>query len=353
MIPDSQAKKSRRQKELAVVCLGSSSSPSRFFCPPTFEATQFGRLRILFFYNPQVSAGLTVGGVKWAFTKFYGGNWHPVTWISHMVDCNIFGLFPGGHHLTNVLLHTANTLLLFLLLLRVTKSTGASFVVAALFGWHPAHVESVAWIAERKDVLSTLFFLLTLLLYVRYTGEPQTGGRRKTCYALSLVFFALGLMSKQMLVTVPFILLLLDYWPLKRISGLRISEQTATPETCRPLPLRWILLEKLPFFALTIGACAVTLLAQGTGAIRTTADVPLSLRVVNSLISYAKYLGKAFWPSHLSIFYLLRNTAEKTPAIEAALLLVIITCAAVDRPSEKCTVAVRRLAVVYRFPSFR
>ena len=222
MIPDSQAKKSRRQKELAVVCLVVVTL-ALFLPATTFEATQFDDYGYVF-YNPQVSAGLTVGGVKWAFTKFYGGNWHPVTWISHMIDCNLFGLFPGGHHLTNVLLHTANTLLLFLLLLRMTKSTGPSFVVAALFGWHPAHVESVAWIAERKDVLSTLFLLLTLLMYVRYAVELRTGGRRKIWYAFSLVFFALGLMSKQMLVTVPFLLLLLDCWPLKRIAGFQFAK---------------------------------------------------------------------------------------------------------------------------------
>jgi tetratricopeptide (TPR) repeat protein len=329
MISDSQAKKSRRQKEYAAVCL-TVVTLALFLPAVTFESTQFDDDGYVF-QNPQVNAGVTVAGVKWAFTKIYGGNWHPVTWISHMVDCNIFGLFPGGHHFTNVLLHTADTLLLFLLLLRMTNSTGASFVVAALFGWHPAHVESVAWISERKDVLSTFFFLLTLIMYVRYAAEPQTTGRRKIFYAWSLVLFALGLMSKQMLVTTPFILLLLDYWPLGRIAefGVRSAElKKEKSEGIAQVSWKRALAEKIPYFALTVAACGVTLLAQGTGAIRTTTDVPLGLRVANSLVSYAKYFGEAFWPSNLSIFYLLPNAAEKAPAVWAALLLVVITCAA-------------------------
>jgi tetratricopeptide (TPR) repeat protein len=328
MVSTSQAKKSQRQNELAGTCLVLVTL-ALFLPAMTFDRIQFDD-GIYVFDNPHVSAGVTLAGVKWAFTKIYIGNWHPLTWISHMLDCAIFGSFPGGHHLTNVLLHTANTLLLFLLLQRVTKLTGPSFIVAGLFGWHPAHVESVAWIAERKDVLSTLFFLLTLIAYARYAAEPQKIGRRKFYYALSLVLFALGLMSKQMLVTLPFVLLLLDCWPLKRIAG--FSRQVAEPGTGEPvyseLPLRKILLEKIPYFALTCAACAATLLAQGTGAIRTTADVPLGLRALNALIAYAKYLGEAFWPTNLSIYYLLPSEAGKVPAILAALLLVAVSYAA-------------------------
>ncbi len=325
MNPANPAKKSQRQKELAGVCLVIVTL-ALFWPASTFDFIQFDD-GVYVFQNTHVNTGVTIAGVKWAFTKIYIGNWHPLTWISHMVDCNIFGMFPGGHHLTNVLLHTVNTLLLFLLLQRVTRSTGASFVVAGLFGWHPAHVESVAWIAERKDVLSTLFFLLTLIAYVRYTAEPPKTRRRKVYYGSSLLFLALGLMSKQMLVTLPCVLLLMDFWPLGRIAkcGLRSAEPDGAVQAHREEPLPRILLEKIPFFALACAACVATLLAQGTGAIRTTADVPLGLRALNALTAYAKYIGEAFWPANLSIYYLLPGAVEKAPAILAALLLVAIS----------------------------
>lgn len=280
--------------------------------------------------NTHVTDGLSLAGLKWAFTSTYTANWHPLTWLSLMLDSSVFGTFAGGHHLTNILLHTLNTLLLFLLLLRMTKMTGPSFIVAALFGWHPAHVESVAWISERKDVLSTLFFLLTLIAYARFAVEPPKTGPRKIYYALALALFALGLMSKPMLVTLPFVLLLLDYWPLERIAkfGIPGSALANARTECPPLPWRGILLEKLPFFALAFAACVMTLKAQGTGAIRSVAEVPVGFRLLNALTAYSSYLGMAFWPAKLSIFYLLPDKAAILPAVCSGILLAATTYAA-------------------------
>ncbi len=166
-------------------------------------------------YNPAIQKGLTPAGVEWAFKTGHASNWHPLTWISHMVDCGLYGLKPGGHHLTNLLFHAANAVLLFLVLLQLTGATWRSALVAALFAWHPLHVESVAWVSERKDVLSTFFWLLTMFAYAKYANESKIQGpRSKVYYGLALLCFALGLMSKPMVVTLPFVLLLLDYWPL-------------------------------------------------------------------------------------------------------------------------------------------
>lgn len=267
--------------------------------------------------NPHVVSGLSLANVKWAFTSAYASNWHPLTWISHMLDCSIFGLFAGGHHLTNVLLHAANTLLLFFALKRLTQSALPSFVVAALFAWHPAHVESVAWVAERKDVLSTFFLMLTLLAYACYVNEFKVQGSKfKVWYRLALICFALGLMSKPMLVTLPCVLLLLDYWPLKRI------------EDSKPA-IKRLFIEKIPFFALAFAACISTLVAQHAGgAIQSVAEVPLRLRILNSLTAYLHYVEKAFWPVKLSIYYLLPAHVPIVPAICSAAIMIAITVAA-------------------------
>jgi Flp pilus assembly protein TadD len=285
--------------------------------------------------NPKVSQGLTGPGVKWAFTSYYGANWHPLTWISHMVDVSLFGLKPAGHHLTNVAFHAANVLLLFLCLRGVTGATWRSAAVAALFAWHPTHVESVAWVSERKDVLSTFFGLLTLMAYGRYargaesrvesrgsragptphpTLSPSEAERAKGFwYAIALLLFALGLMSKPMLVTWPFVMLLLDYWPLNRMrSEPRAAQKNATPHpTLSPVEAErarqnvWRLVrEKIPFFALTLGSCVLTFFAQRAGgAVQSMEHLPLLARVTNSVVSYARYLGKTFWPAELSAFY--------------------------------------------------
>src|SRR5439155_14020783 len=228
--------------------------------------------------NPMVNRGVTLAGLAWAFTTFHAGNWHPLTWIAHMIDSQLFGTFAGGHLLVNALIHTANTVLLFWFLLRTTHARWSSALVAALFALHPLHVESVAWAAERKDTLSTFFGMLSLIAYVRYVEAPST--RR---YAWTAITLALGLLAKPMLVTWPFVMLLLDYWPLHRFD-LTSRREVAT----RFWPL---LREKLPLFALAVASAVITSVAQShAGAVRTFTEFPITLRLSNALVSYAKYL---------------------------------------------------------------
>jgi protein O-mannosyl-transferase len=255
--------------------------------------------------NPVVQDGLTLAGLKWAFTTGCAGNWHPLTWISHMTDCTLFGLNPGAHHLINVIFHAANTALLFILLLRLTGKIWPSMLVAALFAWHPLHVESVAWVAERKDVLSTFFALLAWLGYADYV---QTSRRRS--YWLALIFFALGLLSKPMLVTLPFVLLLLDYWPLQRFS---------------PAPFRVSFLsEKIPFFLLAAISCVVTcLVQQGGHAVATLAQVPFGFRLENATVALARYLQKLVWPMPLAVIYPLAPVPAATFIWAATVLAAI------------------------------
>lgn len=236
--------------------------------------------------NPRVQAGLTWTGLVWAF-GFHAGNWHPLTWLSHMLDCQLFGSRAWGHHLTSVLLHVATTLLLFSVLNRMTKAMWRSAAVAALFAWHPLHVESVAWVAERKDVLCAFFWMLTLWCYVRYAAQPCV-----TRYLVTLGSFALCLMAKPMGVTLPFVLLLLDYWPLKRIAEFRV----------RSSELKKLLLEKVPFLALSAGACVLTMSAQQL-AIVSTAGLPVSQRVVNVVAAYNHYVTAMCFPRNLAVYY--------------------------------------------------
>jgi tetratricopeptide (TPR) repeat protein len=280
--------------------------------------------------NPWVRGGLTAAGVRWAFTTAHMWNWHPLTWLSHMLDVQLFGLDSGAHHLVNVAFHLANTLLLWALLLRLTRAPGPSLTVAALFAVHPLHVESVAWISERKDVLSAFFFLLTLWAYAAWVAR---GAWR--WYAAALGCFALGLMAKPMLVTVPFVLLLLDVWPLerwspplpcaagegkgggsfagaagttggrerrRRIGGARAQ----TPAAAAPAATRLLALvaEKAPFFALSAAASVATYVAQNTqGAMDHSGALPFGLRAANALVSYARYLILTAWPADLAVFY--------------------------------------------------
>ena len=235
--------------------------------------------------NPRVQAGLTWTGFVWAF-GFHAGNWHPLAWVSHMLDCQIYGARAGGHHLTNVLLHVASTLLLFSVLNRMTDATWRSAAVAALFAWHPLHVESVAWVSERKDVLCAFFWMLTLLLYVRYASQPSIAR-----YLLALGSFVLCLMAKPMGVTLPFVLLLLDYWPLNRftIYDLRFT-------------IFRLVREKIPFLILSLAACVLTLRAQEI-AIVSTAGLTVSQRIVHMLAAYNHYLTAMFVPGHLAVYY--------------------------------------------------
>ena len=334
--------------------------------------------------NIHVQPGLTWEGIQWAFRSSTAGNWHPLTWLSHMLDCQLYGLHPWGHHLTSVLLHTANTLLLFVILRSMTGlrrgdpqqpndlpprnanktanaaaaatalqtgTTWRSLFVAALFGLHPLHVQSVAWVAERKDVLNTFFMMLTLWAYARYAqgvtgdqpssrfgtagkwqvtrtkatadapGPSQVTGHPSLFYGLALVFFALGLMSKPMLVTLPCVLLLLDYWPLKRVAGnawpafaqkLRHGRRVTSGPTdespvtlnSQPSTLNQLVVEKIPFILLSVIACVVTFMVQKSGGAVTTLErLSFLARMENALVSYVLYLGKMFWPENLAILY--------------------------------------------------
>lgn len=233
--------------------------------------------------NSHVHGGLTMASIRWAFTSSHAANWHPVTWISHMLDWRLFGANPAGHHLVNVLLHLASVLLLFYLLARTTSRPWRSAFVAAVFAVHPLHVESVAWVAERKDVLSTLFWMLTMLAYVRYVEKPRL--RR---YVLVVIAFALGLMAKPMLVSLPIVLLLLDYWPLARA---RVG---------------WgkLVVEKAPLLVLSAGSSAVTFWAQHAGrAVASLGVVPPGVRAANAAVAAVGYIGKTICPLNLAMFY--------------------------------------------------
>jgi tetratricopeptide (TPR) repeat protein len=256
--------------------------------------------------NPRVLKGLKWTNILWAFGSFRASNWHPITWLSHMLDCQLYGTAWSGHHLSNLLLHIVNTLMLFVVLARFTGARGPSAIAAAIFGVHPVHVESVAWIAERKDLLSSFFFLLTLIAYGNYTSSAKEQlqnvattkspiQRQLIWYALSLCLFACGLMSKPMLVTLPFVLLLLDLWPLARMGH-------GTSYSKRKVGV--LLLEKIPFFGLAAVSCAVTMAAQSaSGAVVSLQRLSINLRIENACVSFLRYAGKMIWPTHLAVFY--------------------------------------------------
>jgi tetratricopeptide (TPR) repeat protein len=299
--------------------------------------------------NPHVTAGLTPPGIAWAFTHTAAANWHPLTWISHMADCQAYGLWAGGHHLTSVLLHALVAVLLLLLLWQLTDDFWPSVLATALFAVHPLRVESVAWVAERKDLLGGLFFLLTLAAYAHYARRPFSALR----YLPVLLLFALGLMAKPMLVTLPFVLLLLDYWPLRR-TGEREDRGTGEQENrgageqakepfsiasgatgsasadgrqCRCLPLTRLLLEKLPLLLLAAASCTVTLLAQQSAMAPQRLTLPW--RIGNALVSYATYLVQFFYPVALAVFYPHPRNGLPIWQIAAAALLLVVVSAAV------------------------
>jgi protein O-mannosyl-transferase len=249
--------------------------------------------------NPDISRGVSLPRIYWAFTHTIAGNWHPLTTISHMLDCQLYGLKPAGHHFTNVFLHTTAVILLFLVLRAMTGALWQSFFVAALFAIHPLHVESVAWISERKDVLSAVFFMLTLGAYARYVRAPSV-----TSYLLVFLLFALGLISKPMLVTVPFILLLLDYWPLGRVTHLGFPKAlNRQPASSSRWPvIRRLVAEKVPLFALSAFSSVVTLFTQFQST-RTMSQLPLPWRLNNAAVSYVVYIWQLFWPVRLAAFY--------------------------------------------------
>jgi tetratricopeptide (TPR) repeat protein len=251
--------------------------------------------------NRHIQSGLTGSSILWAMTTMEMSNWHPLTWLSLMLDYDFFRLNPAGYHWTNLLIHIAGTILLFSVLRRMTKDICKSAVVAVLFAIHPLHVESVAWISERKDVLSAFFWFLTMGAYVRYTEHPGAGR-----YVLLVVAFVLGLMAKPMLVTLPFVLLLLDIWPLRRIPVPFASSNKALPDDGGGRRLTWshVLREKLPFFFLTVLSSGVTYFAQMSWkAMPSLEALPLEMRMASALIAYVQYIVKMFWPADLAFFY--------------------------------------------------
>jgi hypothetical protein len=266
------------------------------------------------YQNPKITGGLKIASIVWAFTHIHSHNWHPLTTITHMVDCQLYGLRAGGHHFSNVLLHTIGVVLLFIVLQRMTGALWRSAFVAALFAIHPLHVESVAWVSERKDVLSGVFFMLTLLAYVHYARAPSIWR-----YLTVAFVFGLGLMSKAMLVTLPFVLLLLDYWPLGRIRNGR--------SPVRRQLLR-LVFEKILLMELSAVSSVVTFLAQ-TVAVSYTEQLPILSRISNALVIYVIYVRQMFWPGNLSVFYPYpENRLPSWEIILAATILIGITVAA-------------------------
>lgn len=265
--------------------------------------------------NSHVRHGLSLSGIAWAFTAFHAANWHPLTWLSHMLDASLFGLDSRGHHATSIVLHTANTILLFAFFLRATGARWRSALVAALFAIHPLHVESVAWVAERKDVLSTFFWLLAMHFYFDYARNP--GLARYLAVAASL---SLGLLAKPMLVTLPFVLLLLDIWPLQRLI-LHSGGSERPREDWRKL-----IIEKLPLLALALVSMVITFIAQSRGeAVAKIELIPLADRTANAVISYAAYVWKAVYPVDLSFFYPFRENWNIGALLGSSALLVAIT----------------------------
>jgi hypothetical protein len=321
------------KKSPALICLLLAAGTLAVYWPVTGFGFISGDDTYMVPNNPFVRAGLTPRGFAWALTSFYYEYWHPVTWLSHMLDCTLFGLRPGWHHFVNAGIHAANAVLLFVVLRRMTGAQWRSAIVAALLALHPLHVESVAWIAERKDVLSGFFFMLTLWAYVRYAeGQrpPSAGGSPKAAgssqypasglqpptsslrpraigwYLLTLGLFALGLMCKPMLMTAPFVLLLLDYWPLGRIGGAECGARSGGQQSGQPLAASlWSLfLEKLPFFALSASSAAITYAwAHNSGNLIAEKAESWSFRLANVPVSYARYLGKMLWPVNLAFPY--------------------------------------------------
>jgi protein O-mannosyl-transferase len=268
--------------------------------------------------NPHVRQGLTLDTIRWALTSTAQANWHPLTWMSHALDVSLFRLNPAGHHFTSVLLHVVNVILLFLLLIWATDRLGPSLFIAALFALHPINVESVAWIAERKNVLCTTFFLLTLAAYGWYAKEPNW--KR---YLAVVLLFAAGLASKPMVITLPFVLLLLDYWPLQRVR----DASSGSHEELTSLPWLKLVIEKLPLLALSCASAVITVRAQQTvGAVRSSAQFPLSVRMANATYAYAMYLWKMLWPARLAPVYPHPgDTLAAWRVIVAVIVLIAIT----------------------------
>ena len=279
--------------------------------------------------NPHTQAGMSLRTISWAFTTWDLANWHPLTWMSHALDCQLFHLNPAGHHYTSLLFHSANALLLFVILQWFTGYTTRSLMVAALFALHPLNVESVAWVAERKNVLCMFFLLLAVAAYGWYVRKPGVAR-----YLVVAVSFAAGLMSKPMVITLPFLLLLLDYWPLGRMR-FASNEESPGQASCNGLPfaastqpVSRLCLEKIPFLALSAGSAIITMIAQNVGgAVVSTAEVSPLLRLENAIVCYVRYIEKMVWPSNLVPIYPFPHALPKWEVASSAILLVAVTLA--------------------------
>jgi tetratricopeptide (TPR) repeat protein len=299
----------QRRRQTGLICLGLALAVLAAYAPVwragfiTYDDPAYVTA------NPHVQGGLSWAGLFWALTTGHASNWHPLTWISHMLDFQLYGMNPAGHHLTSVALHAANSILLFLLLQRMTKVMWPSALVAALFALHPMRVESVAWVSERKDVLSALFWILSIWAYVRYVENLKSQiSNLKFFYIGSVVLFALGLAAKPMLVTLPFVLLLLDYWPLQR----------------RQTPISGLFVEKTPYFILSAGSCAVTFFVQlQGGSVMPLARLPFGMRLANVPVACVRYVAKTFWPAHLAIAYPMLKWPVWAVAGASVLLLLL------------------------------
>ena len=271
--------------------------------------------------NYHVQRGLTTENIIWAFTDgtLISNYWHPLTWISHILDFQLYGMNAGGHHLTNLLFHIANTLILFLVINKMTGHLWRSGFVAALFALHPLHVESVAWVAERKDVLSTFFWMLTMWAYSRYAAKPKFNK-----YFVALIFFVMGLMSKPMLVTLPFVLLLMDFWPLGRLQlGQEIKEGHIKVQKSSALHL---VVEKIPFFALTAIASVAAYITQRKGGAVPAMDFDLlKMQTANAIVSYVSYIGKMIWPGKLAVYYPHPGMLPVWQVVGAGLLIACVS----------------------------
>ena len=283
--------------------------------------------------NLHVRAGVHVPTIYWAFTSFEQANWHPLTWLSHALDCELFGVNPLGHHYVSLLLHGANVVLLFLLLQWLTGYTGRSLTVAALFAVHPINVESVAWIAERKNVLCMFFFVLTLLAYGRYARRPSVGR-----YVGVAVLFAMALMSKPMAITLPFVLLLLDYWPMERWRSVEDGEfrpgSCGTDFAVDRRSVGWLIIEKLPLFAMSVASAVITLKAQRAAGAVTVRYSPL-VHLKNAIVSYVLYLGKAIWALRLAALYPYPEGGWPAWAVALSALFLIVVTALVLKYRER------------------
>ena len=293
-----------------------------YFQVGKFDFTNYDTAEYVY-ENRYVKDGLTAESIRWAFSAIHRSNWHPLTWLSHMLDVQLFGLNPGAHHWTSVVFHMTNTLLLFMVLRLMTGNIWRCGFVALLFAIHPLHVQSVAWIAERKDLLSTFFGLLAIWGYIRYVQFPTIGR-----FMPVLLFFILSLMAKPMMVTLPFVLLLLDYWPLERFRfGFKPE---VSPHSQRSALKAALMLEKIPLLVVSAVSCIITVYAQQAGgAIGSSVAYPFHVRMANALISYVSYIGQMIWPSNLAVFYPYPGVLPGWQVFVAGILLAGITCLAI------------------------